>query len=89
MGDGAFVKYRDDKPIGGLAPAYFEAVAVGTWRALSEIDKTVAPTEIKEAIVKAVQTDEFRSQVGPGANSTPKLRRRVEIIKDALLELAR
>ncbi len=88
IGDGAFVKYRNDQPIGGLAPAYFEAVSVGTWRALDRIENTVAREAVKGKIIETVQDDGFRSQVGPGANSMSKLRRRVEVIQNALSSLA-
>jgi hypothetical protein len=88
IGEGAFVKYRDDKPIGGLAPAYFEAVSIGTWRAMQG-GKSFAAAAARAKIIAAVQTNEFRSQVGPAANSRPKLRRRVEIIEEALTGLAK
>jgi hypothetical protein len=87
LGDGAFVKYREDKPIGGLAPAYFEAVSVGTWRTLTRVENDVAPALVKGKIIETVQSDEFRSQVGPGANSMQKLRKRVELIQSALAGL--
>jgi hypothetical protein len=88
IGDGAFVRYRDGKPIGGLAPAYFEAVSVGTWRTLSTTIETKASNaDVKDAIIASVQSDDFRLQVGPGANTMQKLKRRVEIIKNALAGL--
>jgi hypothetical protein len=88
IGDGAFVKYREDKPIGGLAPAYFEAVSVGTSRALDAIETTVPSGTAKAKIVETLQSEEFRAQVGPGANTMPKLGRRVELIQNALAALA-
>lgn len=86
-GDGAFVKYRDGNPIGGLAPAYFEAVSVGIWRTLDEIEATVATGTVKAKIIECLQSEDFRAQVGPGANSMSKLRRRIEIIQTALAGL--
>ena len=86
-GDGAFVKYREDKPIGGLAPAYFEAVSVGIWRTLDAIETTVPTGQVKAKIIDCLQSEDFRAQVGPGANTMPKLRRRVEIIQNALAGL--
>jgi hypothetical protein len=86
LGDGAFVKYRNDLPTGGLAPAYYEAVTMGTFRTLDRLtgkDKTM----IKRSIIDAVQTANFRSQVGPGANSIPKLEKRIEIVEEALTEI--
>jgi len=37
MGDGAFVKYKVNVPTGGLAPAYYEAVTIGTFRVLDQL----------------------------------------------------
>ncbi len=33
LGETAFVKFRGKKPLGGLAPAYFEAVSIGCFEA--------------------------------------------------------
>ncbi len=86
LGDGAFVKYKNDLPTGGLAPAYYEAVTMGTFNVLDRLpgkDKT----KVKASIIAAVQSTEFRSQVGPGANSIPKLEKRIEIVEKALAEI--
>jgi hypothetical protein len=85
-GRDAFVKFRGTSPIGGLAPAYFEAVTMGTYEALKQIagkDKV----QLKAAIVRAVQRDDFRAVTGPGANRKDRLRRRIEIVRDALLSV--
>ncbi|NEP62407.1 MAG: DUF262 domain-containing protein [Symploca sp. SIO2G7] len=87
IGAGAFVRYRDDSPIGALAPAYFEAVAIGTLKALVNLD-SVDDSLVKQKIIATVQTTEFKSNIGPGANTRAKLRRRIEIIHQALLELS-
>lgn len=86
-GDGAFVKYREGNPIGGLAPAYFEAVSVGIWRTLDAIETTIPMGRVKATIIESLQSEDFRAQVGPGANTMPKLNRRVEIIQTALAGL--
>jgi hypothetical protein len=86
LGDGAFVKYKNNISTGGLAPAYYEAVTMGTLRALDRLagkDKRM----VKEHIIAAVQSPDFRSQVGPGANSIPKLEKRIEIVENALAGL--
>ena len=83
LGEGAFVKYKNNLPTGGLAPAYYEAVTMGTFRVLDQLvgkDKEM----VKQAIIAAVQTADFRSQVGPGANSILKLERRIKIVEKAL-----
>lgn len=79
----AFVKYRDGKPIGALAPAYFEAVTMGI---MENFDTLGAkdPASIRKAVVNALETEDFRSQTGPGANSRPKLGRRIEIISEVV-----
>jgi hypothetical protein len=89
LGSGAFVKYRNNEPIGGLAPAYFEAVSIGTWNSLSLIEHSIPMENIKRKIIQSVQSDEFREQVGPGSNSIPKQKRRIEIIQKALAGLVK
>lgn len=86
MKDGAFVKYRNSSPIGGLAPAYFEAVSIGTYKALGRLEGVPNDT-VRDAIIATVQSDDFRRQVGPAANTIAKQKRRVEIIEAALAGL--
>ncbi len=83
IGTGAFVRYSEDKALGGLKPAYFEAVATGAWRTFEGLKET-PNTEIEKAIVSAVQSSEFSRVTGPGANTKPKLSRRIEIVETAL-----
>ena len=80
----AFVRCRNGQPIGALAPAYFEAVTMGL---LGTFEKAMAanPEDLRVAIATALESEEFRSQTGPGANSRPKLQRRIEIISEAVL----
>jgi hypothetical protein len=87
LGEGAFVRYRDGRPIGGLAPAYFESVSIGAWRAIAKVEGYQDVARLKATIIGALQTEEFRSQVGPGANSMAKLTKRVQIIEEALSSL--
>ena len=86
LGEGAFVKYRGDKPIGGLAPAYYEAITVGTLNALDQICN-ISNELVKQKIIDTVQTEEFRNNTGSGANKLFKLEGRIKVIQDALLEL--
>ena len=86
LGEGSFVKYRGEKPTGGLAPAYYEAITVGTFNALDEI-RNVPMDRVKQKIINAVQTQEFRNNTGSGANKRSKLEGRIKVIQDALLEL--
>lgn len=83
IGDGAFVRYRGKSPIGGLAPAYFEAVTLGTWRVLREL-QAVPPLMVQNTIIETVQTKGFRDNVGSGSNSLEKFNNRIDIIEKAL-----
>jgi hypothetical protein len=82
FGPYAFVKYRDGAPRGGVAPAHFEAVVSGASRSLSKL-KSLTEKQAKNALAVAVESEEFRKVTGPGANSLPKLKRRIEIVSDA------
>lgn len=84
IGRGAFVRYRDDEPIGALAPAYFEAVTMGIYRVLPNI-QLKPDNEIAAAIVATVQTENFKNATGPGANSKEKLASRIGLISNATL----
>jgi len=86
LGEGAFVKYRGNDPIGGLAPAYYEAITVGTCNVLERI-RNLPIDAIKQKIIDTVQTEEFRKYTGSGANKQDKLRGRINTIENALLEL--
>lgn len=86
LGAGAFVKYRDDRPIGALAPAYYEAVTVGTFNVLDKI-RNIPIDSVKQKIIDTLQSNEFRSYTGSGANKLDKLRGRILTIENALLEL--
>ena len=86
LGEGAFVKYKGEKPIRGLAPAYYEAITVGTFNALDEI-RNVPVDRVRQKIINTVQTQEFRDNTGSGANKLYKLEGRIKVIQDALLEL--
>ena len=72
------MKYRGTNPIGGLAPAYFEAIAVGSAKSL-DILKVKDSSKIKNALINLVQTNEFRDVTGPGANTRAKLAKRIEL----------
>lgn len=84
IGPGAFVKYRGQTAIGGLAPAYYEAIAMAVARNLEAISKT-SKDALKNAVIQTVQSAEFRANTGPGANSKEKLANRIQIAERALL----
>ena len=86
IGAGAFVRYRGTTPVGALAPAYFEAVTMGTLRAMPDIE-AVDAEDFRRVIRETVQGEIFRSFTGPGANSKEKLESRIYTIYQALSAL--
>lgn len=83
LGETAFVKFRGERPLGGLAPAYYEAISVGCFKTLGELRAKEA-TAVKQALVRLVQSTEFREVTGPGANNKTKLRSRIEMAEKAI-----
>lgn len=85
MGDAAFVRHNDNIGSGRLAPAYFEAVTMGIRPALGDIENSKSRiNEIKSAIVSAFQSNEFKKNTGPGANTQEKQRLRIAEIEAAV-----
>lgn len=82
FGANAFVKYRGGRPMGGVAPAYFEAVTMAAVMNLDAL-KAKSPERAVEQLAAAVESADFRAVTGPGANSLPKLQRRIQIVSDA------
>lgn len=83
FGSFAFVKYRGMEPIGGVAPAYFEAVAIGVMENLDKF-RSLRPDVAKRMLATAVQSTDFRRVTGPGANSLPKLEERIRLLSTAI-----
>jgi Protein of unknown function DUF262 len=84
VGDGAFCKYTNNRPVGGLAPAHFEAIAIAFSDNLVKVKQT-DPNVLNSAILEARQTQAFRDNVGPGANKRSKLAGRIQIIGGAII----
>ncbi len=82
FGQFAFVKYRGMDPVGGVAPAYFEAVTMGAALNLGKL-RSLSADEAKRLLAEVVQTKEFRRVTGPGANSLPKLEERIKLLSNA------
>lgn len=82
LGPHAFVKYRHGVPLGGVAPAYFEAVSIGALKSLKKMS-SLSSQRAKEVLANAVESAQFRRVTGPGANSLPKLEERIEIVATA------
>jgi hypothetical protein len=83
LGENAFVKYRGNSPLGGLAPAYFEAIAVGSFQTLEAFCKKTAP-KLKHSLVDLVQSAAFRDVTGPGANNRTKMETRIKLVADCI-----
>ena len=84
LGDTAFLRYRGTTPVGSLPPAYFEAISMGILTTYKEIIGK-SSISLRKAVTELVQSEEFRSVTGPGANSKEKFRTRVELAEKALL----
>ena len=80
LGSEAFLKHKNDRALGGLAPAYFDAVTMGLLPVLDRL-AGVAPKRAKAILNKAVghENADFRENVGPGANAVPRLHRIDEV----------
>lgn len=83
LGESAFVKFRGDSPIGGLAPAYFEGISIGCSNVL-DVFKTKDPVNARKAITQLVQSEPFRAVTGPGANNRTKLETRISLSSEAI-----
>lgn len=74
----AFVKHKNNRALGGLAPAYYDAVTMGL---LPLVDRlaTTPPQAAKAILNDAVghENEDFRENVGPGANAVPRLHKRI------------
>lgn len=86
FGPFAFVKFRNKTPIGGVAPAYFEAVTLGALSSLDRLESMEKPIAM-DRLAATVESAEFRAVTGPGANSLPKMERRIEILTKAFSEI--
>lgn len=85
FGPHAFVKYRNNAPIGGVAPAYYEAVTIGCLQRLDYLE-SLAADQAKARLAATVESAPFRDVTGPGANSLPKMERRIQLIAEAFTE---
>jgi Protein of unknown function DUF262 len=82
FGDEAFVKHKSHRALGGLAPAYYDAVTMGLLPLidrLKQTDSDVAKRILDEAV--GHENEDFRENVGPGANAVPRLHRRIAEVR--------
>jgi len=78
FGEEAFVKHKNKRALGGLAPAYFDAVTMGLLPLLPRLEADT-PEHAKKILNEAVghENENFRENVGPGANAVPRLHARI------------
>jgi hypothetical protein len=87
LGEGAFVRYNKSRePIGGLAPAYYEAVTMGVYEAYYKV-QTIAMDKVRDSIIDVIQSAAFKEVTGPAANTRKKLDGRISLIREAILAL--
>jgi len=84
LGDTAFLRYRGSIPTGALPPAYFEAISIAIYSTYEQIKDKEAQS-LRQAIADLVQSQDFRSVTGPGANSKEKLNARIQLASNALI----
>jgi hypothetical protein len=82
-GDGAFCKYKNGQPIGGLAPAYYEAVACSFANQIDKVE-VVDPARLNTILIAARESAEFKGNVGTGANKRSKLLGRIAVLEGAI-----
>ena len=86
LGDEAFTRFNDrNEATGRLAPAYYEAVVATFFQhtvKLQSIDSEI----LRSRLVEAFSSYEFKSATGPGANTIEKLKKRISIVSQHLLE---
>lgn len=82
FGDEAFLKHKGGRALGGLAPAYFDAVSAGLVDLRERLMK-VTPARAKKLLNEAIghENEDFRENVGPGANAVPRLHKRIQTVR--------
>lgn len=82
-GESAFCKFKNDRPVGGLAPAYYEAMVCAFARSIDKVESGDSG-RTNAAVIQARQSDDFKRNVGTGANNRSKLHGRIEVIEKAI-----
>ena len=82
FGAEAFVKHKNNRALGGLAPAYYDAVTIGLLPLIDRLETTSAEMA-RRILNEAVghENEDFRENVGPGANAVPRLHRRIAEVR--------
>lgn len=88
LGSVAFVKHKGGRAMGGLAPAYFDAVTMGVLPLIDRLER-VSHEEAKRILTAAVghENTAFRDNVGPGANAAVRLHGRIAEVQRVFDEM--
>lgn len=86
LSDQAFTRFNDQgHATGRLAPAYFEAVVV-TFDQATEKLEAIDSTDLVDRLRNAFSSSDFKDATGPGANTIPKLGKRIDTVRTYLLD---
>ena len=84
LGEEAFVRFnKENRPVGGLSAAYYEAVTMGVLEELDNLS-SVSSDAVRDAIITTTQSAAFRDATGPSANTRGKLTERINLVKLSL-----
>lgn len=88
LGSEAFLKHKNNRATGGLAPAYFDAVSMGVLPVIDRLERC-ASDDAKDVLNHAIghENDHFRENVGPGANAVHRLNARIAEVSRVFDEL--
>lgn len=83
LGPSSFVRFKNGKPVGALAPAYFEAVSISVAHLVAQ-GNTPSIDKLQRIIPDALQDEQFKRFTGPGSSKKADLEGRVNFILAAL-----
>lgn len=84
LGDQAFTRFNTHgEATGRLAPAYYEAVCVAFATRYDDL-KITASDALISRLKYAFESEDFKNATGPGANTIPKLHKRIQIVQEYL-----
>jgi hypothetical protein len=87
LGSEAFLKHKNNRALGGLAPAYFDAVTMGVLPVMTRLAAATSK-QAKAILNKAIghENRNFKENVGPGANAVPRLHRRIQEVHEVFAQ---
>lgn len=85
LGDEAFTRFNDhNEATGRLAPAYYEAVVATFAQYMADL-QVIDSEVLKNRLIEAFSSEEFKAATGPGANTIQKLGTRIFSVSKHLL----